>query len=259
MAVPSVRKFIDTIRERISSSPDQKASDGHGLYFIVLGLGARWEELVKEPCLMAEVLELAEEISEFRGKGNRNAARGMSQLFSFIGMQLVESLPEYDATFTSFAKARKALPTASVTLDALEKFTARALACLQGPPSRSQHTCRLRAEAWSQLGRICEVVSDLTILDLALKIATNPKLPDEERESAVNFLPEFWGDDEPDEATTNALTSLENEPPNRDFLISVLQAQIQLGLNNNLGAMAATDHWEDVNEEDEKDEEGEEG
>ena len=76
-----------------------------------------------------------------------------------------------------------------------------------------------------------------------------PKLKDKERESAVNFLPEFWGDDEPDEATTTLLIALENDPPNRDFLISVLQAQIQLGLSNNLGAMVATDNWDDANEE----------
>lgn len=45
------------------------------------------------------------------------------------------------------------------------------------------------------------------------------------------------------------LTTLEKKPPSRYFLISVLQAQIWLGLNDNLGAMFAADDWDDANEE----------
>jgi len=248
-ATPSARQSIHTIRELISSPPDKKASDGNSLFFPIHHLGTRWEELVKDPSLMTEVLEVAEEILKFRGKGSQGGARHISQLFGLLVMRLVECLPEFDTTFGSFAEARNAIPSASATWDALEKFAARASACIQGPPSRSRHTDRLRSDAWMQLGTICGAVSDPTALALALEIAANPRLTANERENAVNFLPEFWGDDEPDESTKNLLTSLENEPPSRAFLITVLQAQIQLGLNDNLGAMFAADDWDDADEE----------
>ena len=170
-------------------------------------------------------------------------------MLSYLVTQLVECLPEFDTAFSSFAEARNAVPSASATWDTLEKLAARALTCIQGPPSRSHHTNRLRADAWMQLGEICGTVRDPATLALALEIAANPRLTDDERENAVNFLHEFWGDDDPNEATRNLLAILEKNPPSRDFLISVLQAQIALGLNNNLGAMCAADDWDDANEE----------
>jgi len=100
-----------------------------------------------------------------------------------------------------------------------------------------------------QLGEISGAVRDPATLALALEIAANPRLADDERENSVNFLPEFWGDDDPDDATRSLLATLKKQPPNRDFLFSVLQAQIGLGLNDNLGAMFAADDWDDANEE----------
>lgn len=41
-------------------------------------------------------------------------------------------------------------------------------------------------------------------------------------------------------------------PPNRSFLVSVLQAQIELGLNNELGALRDVDDWDDAEDEGEE-------
>jgi hypothetical protein len=248
-AVPSARKSIETIRELISSPPDKKSSNDNSLFFTIHHLSQRWEEIARNPSLLTDVLEVAEGISKFRGKGSQNAARGISQLFCYLVTQLVERLPEFDTVFSSFAEARSAIPSASATWDMLEKLTARALACIQGPPSRSHHTNRLRADAWMQLGEVCGTVRDPATLALALEIAANLRLAEDERENAVNFLPEFWGDADSDEATRSLLATLEKKPPSRDFLISVLQAQIDLGLNDSFGALCATDDWDDANEE----------
>lgn len=164
-------------------------------------------------------------------------------------MRLLEDLPDFDSLFSSFAEARNAIPSASATWDTLEKLNARALACIQGPPSRSRHTNRLRADAWMQLGGICGTVRDPATLALALEIAANPRLTDDERENAVKFLPKFWGGDDPDEATCTLLATLEKKPPNRDFLISVLHAQNEFGLKDEFGAMFAADDWDDADEE----------
>ena len=74
-------------------------------------------------------------------------------------------------------------------------------------------------------------------------------MPSEERQAAVEFLPMFWGGDDPNEATATLLWGLEKERADRTFLVTVLQAQIEMGLNDEFGALVAVDEWDDANEE----------
>ena len=69
-----------------------------------------------------------------------------------------------------------------------------------------------------------------------------------ERQAAIGFLVEYWESDDPDEATATLLRKLEKEPPDCTFLVTVLQAQIDLGLNNEFGDLAAVDDLEDAEE-----------
>jgi len=202
-----------------------------------------------DPSLLADVLELAREVANYRGQGRQWASTTLSQLFSYLTTQRVQDLWECKTIFNSFADARKAVPSAAASWDALEKLAGRAQACIQGPPSRSRHTSQLRMEAWRQLGKICKIVGDPANLALALEIAANPRRHPDEREAAIGFLPRFWVEDDPDEASSKLLRDLETNPPNRTFLITVLQAQIDLGLNDEFGALFAAENWDDANEE----------
>lgn len=72
---------------------------------------------------------------------------------------------------------------------------------------------------------------------------------DPEREGAIQFLAAYWNEDDPDKATAELLADLEKEPANRGFLVTVLQTQIELGLNDEFGALCAVDDWDDAEEE----------
>jgi hypothetical protein len=70
-----------------------------------------------------------------------------------------------------------------------------------------------------------------------------------ERTAAVGFLPEYWSGDDCDEATASLLDALTDNPPDRDFLVGVMQARIELGLEDEFGALCAVDDWDDTHEE----------
>jgi hypothetical protein len=58
-------------------------------------------------------------------------------------------------------------------------------------------------------------------------------------------LVSYWGSDDPDEATATLLHKLEENPPDRTFLLTVLRAQIELGLNDEFGALFAVEDRDD--------------
>lgn len=244
----SVRKTIAAIREAMTHPPPKKGSDSR-LYLAVYDLGRQVPEIITDETLLAEVLGITGEIAAFRGQGSQSAAKSISRLLSFMVMKLVEDLPDLGMTFDSFSSARIAVPSKEVSWNALEKLAVRAFDCVTGPPSRSRHTSGLRADAWSQLGEISQVVRDPAYLAFALKMAGDTRAPLDERQAAVEFLPVFWGVDDPDEATATLLGELEKEQTDRTFLVAVLQVQIEMGLNDEFGAMFAVDEWDDANEE----------
>jgi len=162
---------------------------------------------------------------------------------------LTDELRHSGERVVSIAAARDADPSAKGTWEALERLAARAAGCIGGPASRSQHTDRLRMDAWTQLSMICEVVREPAHLELALETAADGKISSDVRSCAINFIPEYWVGDEPDEATVTLLTTLKAAPSTRGLLVSVLQAQIDLGLSNEFAALAAVGDWDDDEDE----------
>lgn len=128
----------------------------------------------------------------------------------------------------------------------LEALAAHAFVRTQGPPVRSRHAGELRAEAWGALGDTADILRRPEFLAHALKVAADKRASTEERIAAVEFLPEYWGGDIPDEATAGLLQELKDSPPNRDLLVAVMQARIELGLDEELGALFAVEDWDDA-------------
>ncbi|HQZ28746.1 MAG: hypothetical protein KBF76_11650 [Verrucomicrobiales bacterium] len=83
-------------------------------------------------------------------------------------------------------------------------------------------------------------------MTLALEIAADKRRHDEEREGAIRFLADYWADEDPDKATIDLLESLRMKPTNRSFLVTVLQAHIELGLNDEMGALFDVGEWDDA-------------
>ena len=198
-----------------------------------------------DPVLLDDVLKLGEEVAAFRGKGSQSAAQKMSRLFGFMIMELVNGLRKSDGGIDLIPSSCDEIPSSAPAWETLKKLGARAVECVCGPQSRSKHTSLLRAEAWWQLGEISEVVRDPGHLAIALNVADNKRAPSKERQGAVEFLSSYWGDEEADEATVELLRELAKEAPDRTFLVTVMQARIELGLANEFDALAAVDDWDD--------------
>ena len=246
---PTAEEAIANIRSLITRPPEQSAVYGNGPHFAIHQLGERSRQIAGDTELMSAVLELSGEISAYRGKGCRIAAIRMARVFEYLTILLTDELRHSGERVVSIAAARDADPSAKGTWEALERLAARAVGCIGGPASRSQHTDRLRTDAWTQLSMIAEVVREPAHLELALETGGDAKISSDVRESAVGFLPEYWGEIDPDEATVKLLSALQTAPSTRELLVSVLQAQIDLGLSNEFAALAAVGDWDDVEDE----------
>ncbi len=197
MALPTVRNSLSIIRDLMENPKLKRNSDVDELYLAIYYLGRRSRQIVGDPKLLMAVLELGENIAEFRGKGCQVAADSMSQLFGSLIRKIAEKLPNCDPPFISFAKAGEAHPSLAASWDALAKLSARAQTCVRGPLCRSRHVGGLRAEAWYQLGRIAQFVVDLGLLELASEVAGNPRAYRYERQGAMQFEHDVSGwDDE---------------------------------------------------------------
>lgn len=247
-ASPTPEEAIASIRRLISHPPEQSAAYGNGLYFAIHKLGQQSEQIAEDPGLMSAVLELSGEITAYRGKGRQMAARYMTQIIGYLTILLTGELRHSGERIVTITAARDADPSSKGKWDALEMLAVHAVDCIGGPPSRSQHTDRLRSEAWVQLCMIAEVVREPAHLELALETAGDAKISSDVRESAVDFIPEYWGEIDPDEATVKLLSAVQTAPSTRGLLVSVLQAQIDLGLSNEFAALAAVGDWDDDEE-----------
>jgi len=245
---PTAEEAIANIRSLITRPPEQSAAYGNGLHFAIHQLGEQSRQIAGDPELMSAVLELSEEISAYRGKGCRIAAIRMARVFEYLTILLTDELRHSGERAVSIAAARDADPSAKGTWEALERLAARAVGCIGGPASRSLHIDRLRTDAWTQLSMIAEVVREPAHLELALETGGDAKISSDVRESAVGFIPEYWGEIDPDEATVKLLSAVQTAPSTRGLLVSVLQAQIDLGLSNEFAALAAVGDWDDDKE-----------
>lgn len=108
------------------------------------------------------------------------------------------------------------------------------------------HTSLLKADAWERLARCWRLTHDPEIVPLAIKTATDRRAGFPERNAADALLSQTGSEDGATPEVEAALESLVADPPDRDTLVSALQAQIELGLDGELGALFAVEHWEDV-------------
>ncbi len=245
-----IESSIATIRELISS-PSAKAKDQLSqIYQAAYKLQINGQEFISNPALFDDVLKLSEEMAAYRGKGSQNGAKHMTRLFSSILFHLEQELPEPEIPFPSFKDARETIPSENVKWELLAKLATRALAILQSPPSRSRHSSDLKSDAWSQLADVAQWVRDPHWLALAHKAAAEPKNLPPERHAALEFITMFFrADEEIEKATIDLLRELQRKEKDRGILVGIMQAQIELGLNSEFGAMDVLENFDDAEKE----------
>jgi len=202
------------------------------LYLLIDNLFRKPVGIIDDLDTLTAILALAPEIEAYRGKGSQLVCRGFYQRLSGLVFHAQLNPPS--------GGARDAC---------LEALGSHLFQRVQGPPVRSELAARLRSVAWFALGELSGIQRNPEHLAHALKTAANPRASEVEHEAAIQFLGPYWGGDDPDEATADLLFSMEKNPANRDLLVTILQTQIDLGLNDGFGALCAVDDWDDADEE----------
>ena len=196
------------------------------------------------------VLAFAPEIEAFHGKESQFASYEFSRSVKSLAYELLGQLPPSQIDPDYLAQESEKPPSSEDIFISLEVLAHHAFERVQGPKTRSSHSAELRGIAWETLALIARVLRRPAHLAHALAVTMNNRASEEERDGAIRYLLAYWEDEEPDEKTVLAFQTLEEDPPSREFLVSVLQAQIDLGLSNEFAALAATGDWDDAHEDD---------
>lgn len=247
----SVLTAIQAISNAIAAS-GRKDLPRFELSFAISNLFRQSEKIVGDTETLRAVLAAAPEVEAFRGKGSKSAASLFSRGVAWLVYQTKDRLPRSSITPDLFPQEEELREISKDTnaLECLEALAAHAFARNQGPPVRSRHAGELRAMAWGVLGDISDILRRPEFLAHALKVAADKRASTEERIAVVEFLSEYWGGDVPDEATAGLLQELKDSPPDRDILVAVMQARIELGLDEELGALFAVEDWDEAQVED---------
>lgn len=185
----------------------------------------------------------------YRGKGSQFATREFAFGVVALAHRVKERLPQSAKNRELFPKEKEVSAAAGDVLQCLNMLSDHFFERVRGPRVRSRHAAGLRALAWQGLESITEVCRRPEHLAHAREVAADPRAADDEREAAVEFLVGYWGADDPDEATVAVLRELETNPACRRMLVGVMQAQIDLGLNDEFGALMAVEDWDEEQEE----------
>jgi len=240
---PSLLESIQALREFIDLGGGGRAK-GLSPYRLILDLFREPARILKDAESLDAVLALAPAIEAYRGKGSQILQKAFNRslgslLFHAGPKASVPSPPELLLPDREVPHSDGASPEWAERLS--DHFFAR----VQGKPARTRHAAGLRSSAWLALGELSCHLRRPEHRHLALATAASIRNSAEERESAVQFLVDYWAEEDPDEATVALLERLGENPPNRDFLVTVLQAQIDLGLNDELGALMEVEDWDD--------------
>lgn len=233
---------IAKIREAMTTPENKK--EKHRLYSAVTSLSRLSHEIARSPASLAAVLALAPEIKAYRGKGAQDAAHNFALVLASLPRDIMERLPLSEDDPDHFLQEHEIPESARDVVECLDMLAAHAFAETKGPTARSRLTVKLRVFAWETLELISEILRRPAHLAHAFEVAENPRASSEERGAALGFLVTNCGDD-PGPELVALLDRLLKSPPDREFLITVLQARIDLGLDDELGALAIAGDWDD--------------
>lgn len=248
---PSIQKSIKAFRAFIARGGGE-GKESFSAYALNLELFRNPGCILESEETLDAVLALAPEIETYRGKGSQVIQKAFNQsLGSLLYDARLEAFEASPAPDLFPDGSESPAPSASPPFWA-EKLSDYFLARVQGRLVRSRLAGRLKFDAWMTLSELSHFCRRPAHLPLALETAADKRRPDVEREGAIQFLAAYWADEAPDKATIDLLEDLHLNPPNRDFLVTVLQARIELGLDDEMGALFDVEDWDDAEDEGEE-------
>ncbi len=248
-ASPAVLKCLQAIRKALTT-PAEPGRERYELSASIMALFSESGKIVENIENLQAVLAFAPEIEAFRGKGSQYSINVFSRRLYYLVYEILERLPLSETEPEFFIRENEIPQTSQDVAACLEALAIHAFQRVQGPKVRSRQAAELRVLAWDALSHIADVLRRPEHLAHALAVGGNKQASVEERDAAVQYLAAYYADEDPDEATVSLLKALKEDPPNRELLVTVLQAQIDLGLGNEWGALSATEDWDDAHEND---------
>lgn len=249
---PSIRKSIAAVRAFIASGGGEGTRD-LSPYRLCHDLFQKPDQILDDSDTLDAVLALAPEIEAYRGKGSqimqKNFNRDLGGLLYRAKLETTDHLSSTDL----FSPGNEPQDSSGSPPYWAERLSDYFFERVGGKPVRSSLAGSMRYDAWLTLGELSHFYRRPEHLTLALDTAAEKQRSDEERVGAIQFLLDYWADEDPDKATIDLLENLRGNPPNRSFLVSVLQTQIELGLNDEMKALSDVDGWDDAAEEGEGD------
>jgi hypothetical protein len=207
--------------------------------------------VLTDPAMMDDLLTFWKSILQYRGEGGQFMARELTEFVASLSRHAVNGLSLYMQDIEEWPEVADLDKDREMVdrFQCLRRLMDEAISFVQGPYSRSRHQSVLRSEMWRLLGTASAVVADPRVLEAALNVAADRKVSSIERIAAVEALVAFCGEDmEPTDEMIEVLDWICNDEKlmDRTLLVTALQAKIELGIDDEFGALNAVDKWDDA-------------
>ena len=190
------------------------------------------KEVLRNDEAFGRFIRFVEEVENYSGKNSQKVHNSWQNLFRSIDCYIEigddEALPE----------------EISSSLQKLAKFY---LMRVVGKPARTKKLADRREVLWDTLAQISLYEMKAEILKEALSVFGNEKCRVEERYGALLCVLTHW--EKGDEKTTKLINQVRKNPPNEDFLMSILDAEVDLGLLDPMAAMVELEDYREANDE----------
>lgn len=196
------------------------------------------------------LLAAAAAFEAYRGKGAQTINDAYPKILQCILME---------TSYGLFSSPEPTTYSEEITRTALQKIFLFALerAKGNGKPIRSMRAVDIRHSYWQVLQDISEQYAIPEAVDLAKKVASDETISIPERQGAISLLLNhlsYEPDDEIDDAAslkeiTAIIDKIRNNPPNREILFQILDAEVNSGSITEMAALCELEDWDDCQQD----------
>ena len=195
------------------------------------------------------LLAAAPEFQAYRGKGTQTINDAYPKILQCILME---------TSYGLFSTSDPSTYTEETIHTALQKIYPFALERVKGDgkPIRSKRAAKMRHSYWQVLEDISEQYGIPEAVDLAKKVASDETISIPERQGAISLLLNHLSY-EPDDLVYSAaslkeitviIDKVRNNPPNREILFQILDAEVNSGSITEMAALFELEDWDDSQE-----------
>jgi hypothetical protein len=201
-------------------------------------LGQHASVFAEDFSALDSLLSLSPDIEAYRGKGSQILSADFVRLLQCITFLAIGEIP--------IEEPRS--PDAKIT-DPFKRISSYALGQVIGKRVHSKRAADLRGDYWQILEDIVEEFYVQEIIELARRVACDEKASTPERRGALSCLLLKCDGNEADKETQSIIEQIRKNPPDRDTLFMILDAEVNLGILSKMAALVELEDWDEENGE----------